>query len=505
MRHLAALMLPGILACGSSVIMGDLPSAGAGGSGSAVSVTSSGVTSGSGAASGSVGSGGAAGPGCAADVERSLAFGSAGFDEITGLVVDTSGNIYVAGTSAGNVVIDSSLVSGHGGADAFVAKLGPDLSLLWARTYGDALDQGAHGLALDPNGGIVVAGDAQGSIDLGGGALASAGDRDVFVAKLDVDGEHLWSRMFSGQAADWAHGVAVDPAGNVFVGGSIGATVDVDGIVVSAAAGPGDAFVAKLAADGTPLWAASYGDAAYQGVHSIAAFSTGDVVITGDAAGPVDFGGGAVGPTSGGTALDVFVVKLSGNGSHVWTVPFVGSGRERAHSVAIDSADRVVTTGQFTGTASFAGLDLTSAGADDVYLVKLDAAGTLVWGQRHGDSSIDNIRQVTVGADDDVLLAGPVSGSTDLGCGPVGGEDGDPMGFVRRLDASGAHRLTHLFGDPSSDQPPYAMQYGQRAAAVAGGRLVVIGNFHFAVQLASQTHTSQGELDTFVAVLVEPL
>lgn len=74
---------------------------------------------------------------------------------------------------------------------------------LWSRRYGDPSTQQNAALAVDNAGNILVGGSFYGTVDLGlgGGALVSAGGADVFLAKLDPNGEHVWSKRF-GDAED---------------------------------------------------------------------------------------------------------------------------------------------------------------------------------------------------------------------------------------------------------------------------------------------------------------
>ncbi len=110
---------------------------------------------------------------------------------------------------------------------------------------GDAAEQ--SGVSVAAAGGFtLVAGDFEGTLDAGGGPLASAGARDVFVAKLDLAGEHVWSKRFGDGASQTLGSVAVDRDGNVVLTGAFAGTLDLGaGPLTSVDAL--DIFVAKLA------------------------------------------------------------------------------------------------------------------------------------------------------------------------------------------------------------------------------------------------------------------
>jgi len=98
----------------------------------------------------------------------------------------------------------------QGGDDAFVVKLDAGGQHLWSKSFGDASGQKVNGIAVDGSGNVVVTGQLSGSIDIGGGPLVSQGGDDVFAAKLDAGGLHIWSKSFGG--AEHQAGVAATPA-----------------------------------------------------------------------------------------------------------------------------------------------------------------------------------------------------------------------------------------------------------------------------------------------------
>jgi hypothetical protein len=162
---------------------------------------------------------------------------------------------------------------------------------------------------VDGGGNVLVTGSFQGAVDFGGGPLTSAGSTDIFVAKHSgTDGTHLWARRFGGASFDGASGVAVDGAGNVLVTGSFQGTVNLGGGPLTSA-GSTDIFVAKHSGtDGTHLWARRFGGTSSDGgVPDVAVDGAGNVLVTGSFQGTVDFGGGPL--TSAGIS-DIFVLRL---------------------------------------------------------------------------------------------------------------------------------------------------------------------------------------------------
>jgi hypothetical protein len=290
-------------------------------------------------------------------------------DVARALAVSEAGDVYLAGFFGGVVDFGGGALISAGGADVFVAKFsGVDSAHLWSARFGAAgLDTG-HGLAVDPTGDVVVAGGFAGTIDFGGDVLASAGELDIFVAKLSgTNGGHLWSRRSGGTGTDSAHSVVCDEGGDVFVTGKFVGTADFGG-GAEMSAGLGDIFVARYASpSGAFVWANRYGGAGDDQALDVAV-TAGRVAIVGGFNATVDFGGGSL--TSTGM-FDVFVAEYAaGSGSYIDARRFGGSGYDLAWGVAL-SGGNVLVAGTFDGVVDFGVTTLASAGLSDIFLLRL--------------------------------------------------------------------------------------------------------------------------------------
>lgn len=182
---------------------------------------------------------------------------------------------------------------GHGllpdttGGKVFVTKIGPQG---WSRGFvtGDDYSTG-NGVAVDPNGNVIAAGVAAPPVDFGGGPR----DGGAFVVKFDPSGNHLWSKTFGPPPASdaSASAVAVDSAGNIVVTGSFNNTIDCGGGPLVSAGGY-DVFVAKFDPQGNHLWSRRFGDPQPQAGTTVGVISSTEIVVAGNFGGLVDFGGG---------------------------------------------------------------------------------------------------------------------------------------------------------------------------------------------------------------------
>jgi hypothetical protein len=246
-----------------------------------------------------------------------------------GSLVATSedGDVYVAGTFEGTLNLDDRQLVAQNGRDVFVVKLNRDGEVMGAVALANgAGDAAATSLALDGQRNVIVSGDGWGTI------------------KLDPSWNVAWRKSFGGSAA-------VDEQGHVWLTGGLTGTRDFDGATLTSSGGS-DVFVVQLAADdGRSLLARNFGDAgALQRGESIAV-SGGGVVVAGTFDGSLDFGAGALQwqacSTDAWCATFGFVVQLDANGSARWSQSL---GPMRSIASAAAAADgRVALSGALPG------------------------------------------------------------------------------------------------------------------------------------------------------------
>ncbi len=364
---------------------------------------------------------------------------------------------------------------------------------VWSRNIGgmnvgDVASPAA--VAVDGSGSVVIVGKLTGTIDLGGGALTSAGGGDFFVAKYSASGVYLWARRAGSLADDRAGGVAVDRDGNVLVTGYFAGTIDLGGGVLTATGG--NIFVAKYSAGGAHLWSESFGPtttaSGYAISNALAVDGSGNVVVGGLFAGVGDFGGG---PLSGAGGSDIFVAKYTAAGGHVWSRRFGGTSTDRVNALAVDGSGNVVVGGIFMNTVDFGGGPLSSAGLYDMFIAKYTAAGGHVWSRRFGAASNDNVNGLTVDGGGNVLVTGDFTDTVDFGGGPVSSPVYSDM-FIAKYTAAGEYLWSKNFGTS------FVQETANGIAADANGNVVVTGSIYAALDLGGGILYPNGGKDFFV-------
>ncbi|MDC0741470.1 SBBP repeat-containing protein [Polyangium mundeleinium] len=402
----------------------------------------------------------------------SKAFAGGGYDEVRGLALDSVGNVLLTGGFNGSLDFGGGPLTSAGGMDIYVAKLDVNGDHLWSKRFGNVLYQNGTTTATDSANNVLLTGVFQGAMDLGGGPLTSAGDVDIYLAKLDANGNHLWSKRFGDSEAQSAIATATDSAGNVFLTGVVMGLVDFGGGPIENT----DNFVAKLDADGNHLWSTSLGTTDALGATKFGIDNAGNVLVAG---------------ILEGGALEV--IKLDADGNHVWGKVFV-SESQHVMGIAIDSAGDVLITGEFHGTVDFGSGPLTSAGGVDIYLAKLDANGNHVWSKRFGDPDDQYPSRIAVDGAGNVLLVGSFQGTVNFGgmtFTMVGTENALVDTFVAKLDASGNHLWSRRF---------VGKMEGIAPAVDGNGNALLAGSFLEPVDLGNGLLTStDGSTDIFLA------
>lgn len=333
---------------------------------------------------------------------------------------------------------------------------------IWARRFGTALEQRIADIATDVAGNVYVTGVIYGSADFGGGVLTSAGGSDIFVAKFDKDGSHVWSVSLGGTLDDVASAIALDSAGGVYVTGSFMDTLTINGIVETAI-DLRDALVIGIAPDGIPLGFVTMGGMGDQVGNDIAVDSDGNIIVTGGFTTEVITGLGTLTATN---LLDGFLMKFDAFGTGLWQKSFGGSGNDEGISLKTNSANDVLVTGYFDETVDFGGGEIIDGGSSDVFLAKLDAMGNHVFSKAFpavGDQFVDSIALDAAG---NIFLFGEFDMGANFGGGVIAAAGGEDL-FLTKLDSTGKHVFTKTYGDSGN-------QYARAMAVDALGNPVFV-------------------------------
>jgi hypothetical protein len=202
-----------------------------------------------------------------------------------------------------------------------------------------------------------------------------------------------WARKMGSTMQDEGHGIAVDTLGNVYTTGFFEGTCDFDpgpAVLNLVSLGDRDIFISKLNASGNLVWAKRIGKNGSDHSHSIAVDDSGNVYITGSFSGSaVDFDPGAgVYPLSSAGAHDTYILKLDAAGNFAWVKQFGAATTDNGMSITIDKAGYIYTTGYFGAACDFdPGAGVHTLSPYGTFVLKLDAGGNFKWAENIGDNA----------------------------------------------------------------------------------------------------------------------
>jgi hypothetical protein len=324
--------------------------------------------------------------------------------------------------------------SSYGAYDVYITRLTLTAEVVWTKQLGTSGDEQGKAVAVTDNA-VYVAGSTTAAFP----TFITAGGPDAFVARYSLSGDLMWVRQFGSNNADQVEGVAANEDA-VFLVGLCFAALPENTFV-----GGSDLFVASYSAVGDRRWIHQVGTTANDAAYGVALGS--------DAVFVVGYGGGTIdGETYGGGSSDILIARFTLEGNRTWTRLLGGQGREFGYHLAV-SADAVFVTGYtnhiLPGATTYLG------GGQDLFVTRLSMDGVYAWTTQLGSTLTDDGRALAVHAGS-VFVTGEASGAFEESQRFGGGTDV----FVARLDASnGTYMASHLLGTVEND-------YGRGIAVV---------------------------------------
>ena len=325
--------------------------------------------------------------------------GQAGYS----IVADKNGNSFVTGSFTDTLQIAGQKLVSNGHSDIFIAAFSVQGDVKWLKQAGGTEADEAYGITLDAAGNVFITGYFSGTSDFSGKIMKSNASRDFFVAKYDKDGNFAWVR--SGQVSNksFATNICTDNNGNIFISGFFSGKMSVGNSSFESKKGNG-LFLIKMNSDGLLQWFRSGGGDEKDEISAIHCDNKGNLYLTGSFEKEIRFDKKFI--TSSGTK-DIFLAKFTPGGSIDW-LRSGGSatGDDVSTSIDIDAEGSIFIAGYFSGTAFFSNKKLKSAGSDDVFLVKYNEAGDVIWAKQTGGQGNEHARALIIDDSGNIYVAG---------------------------------------------------------------------------------------------------
>ena len=320
-------------------------------------------------------------------------------------------------TSDGGYIVAGYTWSSSNREEVYILKLDANGNKVWEKTFGGSYDDRAYCIQQTSDGGYIVAGYT---------SSAGVGSYDVYILKLDTNGNEVWSKTFGGSSDDLAYFIQQTSDGGYVVAGYTWSSSKWE-----------DVYILKLDANGNKVWEKTFGGSDNDGAYSVQQTNDGGYVAAGYTK---SFGSGW---------YDAYVLKLDENGNNVWEKTFGGNSWDEACSIQQTSDGGYIVAGY---TSSF------GSGSYDVYILKLDTSGNEVWSKTFGESSDDLAWSIQQTSDGGYIVAGYTK---SFG---AGGEDV----YILKLDAVGNKVWEKILGG-SYDERAYCIQQTSDGGYIVAG------------------------------------
>jgi hypothetical protein len=305
--------------------------------------------------------------------------GSIGYEFVNDLAIDASGNIYMAGSFQNTCNFSGTSKTSAGNSDLYVCKYSPTGTVLWIYTASGCIqDDFANAITIDATGNVYVAGTYGGAINFGGVAKTNAGNFDAFLLKLNAAGVQQWIQTGGGSGYDQAAELATDASGNIYIIGNMEGSVTFGALTANSISGFADFFLIKYNTAGTIQYIKNGFSSGDDYGTALIVDNTGNVIIFGNYYQSGQYG--------------YFLCKYDNSLSNtlLWTLSSTPGDYLSAAGIATNGLGDLYLTGSFNTSLTIGTTVLTSTGSADIYFIKYDTNGNLLFAKSFGGPGYDS-------------------------------------------------------------------------------------------------------------------
>lgn len=352
-----------------------------------------------------------------------------------------------------------------------VIGLGPERNLDASDAAVDDAGSDADASDGDDAGDAAGATDASDSSDAGdvGDADASDADGSGDSGQNPCTGAVLWAKRFGDASSQYATSIVPDGSGGVYIAGYFEGALDLGGTPVLISNGGTDIFLARLDGDGNHLWSHRFGGTGAQnGVLSLTPVPNG-LILAGELRGSADFGGGIEHVSTG--LSDGFVAKFDSAGTFEWNRFVAGSQNEIVTNVAVDGSGALYLGVVFVDTVTYMNKTYTSEGMKDILVSKLDPGPVEAWTLQFGDTGDEAPNWIGVNATDTAIMGGTAASSLSIGQGVLPATDSWDVVIGTYDSTNGSAITTKRFGGAGHTDVSRVVSYPFTNDLLVTGRL----------------------------------
>jgi len=270
-------------------------------------------------------------------------------------------------------------------SDPVSASLINNMDVEWTTAEGSIYSESGRSVCADSSGNVYVAGTfSSPSISFGNYTLNKIDTFDIYLVKYDETGSVVWATSASGGYVDEVS-ICSDILGNVYMTGYYESSITIGNFTFNTNSWQ-NMFVAKFNPQGNVLWANSAGSNSNSSGKSVCTDNLGNVYVAGEFQNNFFVGNDTL---SSNGSYDAFLIKYNSTGTLLWATSAGSTASDEGNSVCTDNQGNIYMTGNFYNSISFGNTTLYANGANDMFLIKYDLSGSVLWAISGGGSSLD--------------------------------------------------------------------------------------------------------------------
>lgn len=389
------------------------------------------------------------------------------WDVASDMVKDTEGNIYLCGNFTGTCGFQDKDLGLAGNNSAFVTKLNSDGNPDWLIQVSST--DYCYATAICMTGDVVyIAGSFNGEMEIGEQRLKSHGTKNMFLARMDANGEQNWCKALPGINSREKMFIETYPDGRLVLAATFTGNMEFDdhkyinprhttNIAIITFTQEGDLETTKIL-DGA-------GDVV---INKMLISPQNQILITGSFEKSMHINGREI--ESKGRS-DAFLIRLDDKLQVADYKIIGGIYEDYGQDIAFDQNGNLFWAGSFSGIVNtYEGLQLAATGKLDVFMLKLDAYGNTLWAQSFGGLANDYLNAITTGNTGDIYLSGTYRGEITIGDSTIQSIDFSSDIFLAKYNAEGEFQFIQSFGNEGQD-------FARRLSTDGGQSVFLSGNF----------------------------
>ena len=418
--------------------------------------------------------------------------GGTGDDQALALTIDINGNVYVTGYFTGTVNFGgTTILNSAGDKDMFLAKINSSGVFQWAVKGGGTSADRAIDIKCDASGNIYTLGWHEGSATFGTSTLDNSNGAKTFIAKWDNNGTLLSAINIGGYGKSFV----IDATNNIYLASTYSSTIKVITTSITSH-GLQDLYLTKITSAGAESWVKTIWSTLGNETPIALTLTPGDsLLITGRFGSLLNFDGSTAQAANNGgaTSEDLFLAKYSTAGNFVWFKQFDGSmaSYDAPNSLKTDALGNIYIAGSFISTINFYSYLHTSLGSSDLFITKLSSDGnSAFWSKKEGGLSADAALSVGLDNSSNVYFTGYYSDTLTFENSFLPNTGNSDI-YLAKYNSSGVFQWVKNAGGNAEDGG-FGLQVLTDGSAYLCGKFSTTATFH------GTPITSNGVIDLFV-------